>query len=105
MSTHEDIPRCECTDMFCYEHRRHDGCKGVGVIVLYEVGTNDTKGTLFCEGCVVDALDSGLFVEYDAPWDRLMTPEDRCDLEIETNDSLPDAMDDGDDSAIPQGEN
>ena len=66
MNTHEDISRCECNDIACFRHQNSSECTGVGLVVLYRTDLEDRTGTLFCDECACDALDSGLFMECDA---------------------------------------
>lgn len=51
---------CECGDpgCTCAGH-----CNGAGTIVLYRVDMVDETGTLMCEHCASDALDSELFTD------------------------------------------
>lgn len=53
---------CECSDPGCVCGGR---CAGRGTVILYRVDMQDETGTLFCENCASDALDSGLFTEED----------------------------------------
>lgn len=56
---------CECSDNQCPVHNGQNECVNLGEVVLYRVDMEDLTGTLFCEECASDALDSGLFVEHD----------------------------------------
>lgn len=56
--------KCECADAMCPVHRG-ESCQWSGgkpsTTILYRVDMEDRTGTLFCEGCADDAMESGLF--------------------------------------------
>ena len=51
---------CECEDRQCPAHLG-ENCKEIGKILLFRIDMDDASGTLFCERCAEDALESGLF--------------------------------------------
>lgn len=51
---------CECSDKGC-EVGHGAACTEPGVSILYRVDMDDATGTLFCQCCGDDAMDSGLF--------------------------------------------
>jgi len=56
------IPRCECADPGCPQHKGESECKRVNhVEVLFRVDMDDRTGTRFCGRCADDAMESGLF--------------------------------------------
>ena len=60
--------KCECADQACC----CDGtCESAPVVTLYRIDMEDHTGTLFCERCGDDALESGLFTE-----EQLMSDEE-----------------------------
>lgn len=52
---------CECCDPLCPVHTGSSQCDRLGVDRLYRVDMIDLDGTLFCEGCADDSIQSGLF--------------------------------------------
>jgi hypothetical protein len=52
--------RCECADAGCVCHGK---CNAEGRVTLYRVDMEDATGTLFCEQCAADAMESGLFTD------------------------------------------
>jgi hypothetical protein len=60
---------CNCSDRWCHAHRGTSACAGRGNTILYRVDMNDLTGTVFCDDCASDALDSGLFTD-EPPFDE-----------------------------------
>jgi hypothetical protein len=56
-----DIMTCECSDSGCAVHKGESACNNTATVTLYRIDMVDSTGTLFCEDCAADALDSGLF--------------------------------------------
>jgi len=54
--------QCECCDRGCPVHLSFAGCRNEATTVLYRFDMNDETGTMFCDQCAVDALESGLFI-------------------------------------------
>lgn len=52
---------CECSDSGCKAHKGTSACESIGTTILYRVDMDDLTGTLFCESCADDAMESGLF--------------------------------------------
>lgn len=61
METFSKNMPCECADTRCPEC--HGTCFEEGTILLYRIDMEDASGTLMCEGCSQDALESGLYTE------------------------------------------
>lgn len=59
--------RCECSDPGCAIAIDHGGkqCTHLAATILYRVDMEDVTGTALCESCADDAMESGLFAEYD----------------------------------------
>lgn len=55
--------QCECADRGCKEHKGQSSCLAAGDTILFRVDMADETGTLFCEACATDAMESGLFTE------------------------------------------
>jgi len=53
--------RCECSDKGCKAHEGIPSCESVYTVALYRIDMQDETGTLFCDSCAEDAMDSGLF--------------------------------------------
>jgi len=53
---------CECSDPGCPVC--YGACKEVAIEVLYRADMDDETGTMMCEDCAADALESGLFYTY-----------------------------------------
>ena len=51
---------CDCSDPGCPIHNEDD-CPNLATTVLYRVDMEDTSGTNMCQGCMEDAMDSGVF--------------------------------------------
>jgi len=52
---------CECHDTHCPVHKTVDDCNRAATSTLYRIDMIDETGTLFCDHCADDAMDSGLF--------------------------------------------
>lgn len=52
---------CGCRDAGCPAHKGKAECFNPGAVRLRRVGMDDTGGTLFCNACATDAMESGLF--------------------------------------------
>ncbi len=52
---------CECADPGCPVHNDTGDCQAMGHITLFRVDMEDITGTVFCEPCSDDAIESGLF--------------------------------------------
>ena len=52
---------CECSDAGCHAHPHRPACNQTGTTLLYRVDMEDPTGTLFCEDCAADTMESGLF--------------------------------------------
>lgn len=63
---------CECSDKGCHAHEGTPACRNKGTVILYRVDMQDLTGTLFCNDCASDAMESGLF-----------STESVADIEIE----------------------
>lgn len=53
---------CGCADKNCPVHKGFDYCENEATLVLNRVDMLDNLGTIFCEDCAKDAMESGLFV-------------------------------------------
>ena len=53
------MPNCECTDPGCPVCAGK--CEWRAKMCLIRIDMEDETGTLFCNACGLDALDSGLF--------------------------------------------
>lgn len=53
---------CECCDSGCPIHEGEGQCNNIGAVLVFRIDMDDETGTLMCEGCADDALESGLFV-------------------------------------------
>lgn len=54
---------CECADKGCPVHKGTSKCTNKATTNLRRVDMDDVSGTMFCEACAEDALESGLFRE------------------------------------------
>jgi len=59
-----EMNKCECVDPGCPVHI-HGHCVAPGKTILYRVDMVDRTGTVMCDPCAGDALESGLFREDD----------------------------------------
>lgn len=59
--------RCECSDSGCPAHKGAATCKveAPAMAVLYRVDMEDQTGTVMCDACTDDAMESGLFTTAD----------------------------------------
>lgn len=62
------MANCECSDPGCPECRGK--CPKKARICLVRIDMEDKTGTLFCNPCGQDALESGLFREDIGAWIR-----------------------------------
>lgn len=70
--------KCECADKACPVCNGQ--CHIDGKVTLYRVDMIDRTGTLFCEACADDAMESGLFTDDEPeqePEEGDITTEDR----------------------------
>lgn len=61
---------CECSDRGCPCHNGSEECAKRATCCLIRVDMHDETGTLFCEECATDAMESGLFRENVKAWIR-----------------------------------
>ncbi len=61
----EMLMRCECCDTNCPAHKGQKCGSDATYHTLYRADMYDPIGTLFCEPCTEDALESGLFATED----------------------------------------
>lgn len=63
MKTTRNPDPCECADPGCAHHKGASTCPKphTGARLLFRVDMDDRTGTVFCDACADDALDSGLF--------------------------------------------
>lgn len=52
---------CECVDKGCPVHQGVPECSEKARACLVRVDMEDETGTLMCQGCAEDAMDSGVF--------------------------------------------
>lgn len=52
---------CECSDPGCPVHPGKLQCKNRGNALYFRIDMEDESGTLMCNDCGADALDSGVF--------------------------------------------
>lgn len=78
MTTFSGIPgdsQCECADKECPKHlidseKRTSICQSIATTILYRTDMEDNTGTAMCDECSEDAIDSGVFAEYDPDLDE-----------------------------------
>jgi hypothetical protein len=55
--------KCKCSDPGCPVHKGESQCDNRAIAILYRIDMEDQSGTLMCETCAGDALESGVFRE------------------------------------------
>jgi hypothetical protein len=55
--------QCECCDKLCPVHTGSESCSTKAVACLRRSDMEDETGTMFCESCANDAMESGVFFE------------------------------------------
>lgn len=53
--------RCQCTDPWCQADHGEKECGRPYADTLYRMDMEDHTGVDFCEDCLADAIDSGVF--------------------------------------------
>lgn len=53
--------QCECSDPGCPVHRGKSECHLRAKYNVFRIDTEDKTGTFMCQGCMEDAMDSGVF--------------------------------------------
>lgn len=59
---------CECSDPMCPHPGMPKACTRISNTKVYRVDMEDREGTLMCEVCASDAMESGVF-SYERPRD------------------------------------
>jgi hypothetical protein len=57
--------RCECGDSGCPAHKGTMHCGRRAVVTVFRVDMEDETGTIMCDACAADALESGVFTTED----------------------------------------
>ncbi len=60
------MARCECGDRECPAHTNKYSCDNEGKVLVFRIDMNDQSGTLMCEECADDAIESGIFTYEEA---------------------------------------
>lgn len=53
--------KCECSDPSCQIPHGATMCRATMPTTLYRVDMEDRTGVDMCEGCAIDAMETGLF--------------------------------------------
>ena len=53
--------RCECFDSGCPVHPHISTCGKKATVTVFRVDMEDNCGTIMCDECASDALNSGVF--------------------------------------------
>ena len=59
------VHKCQCADPGCPVHDGRSRCNRNATTTMYRIEVEDETGTPMCDGCALDASESGVFADGD----------------------------------------